>query len=113
MVNNGQTEEARDSLAETDIEQLQNDYDSGEELEENDPLFDSGSSFEPLSVLGIQATPSTFRGVIACALSHIDTNETSNSVQSSTQANRKFNYEHNAKRMIKTDQIAAEMLMFL
>ena len=29
------------------LEQLQNDYDSGEEfdLEENDPLFDSGNNF--------------------------------------------------------------------
>ena len=34
MVNNGSTEEARDSLAEIgDLEQLQNDYDSGEDFD--------------------------------------------------------------------------------
>ena len=52
--------------------ELQNDSDSVEEfdLEEHDPLFNSGSSFEPVSVPGFQPTPSTL------TLSQHDTDET-------------------------------------
>ena len=64
------------------LEQLQNDFNSGEEFDlEDDPLFDSGSSFEPASVLGFQPTPSTLCGVTACALvSQHDTNGTCDTV---------------------------------
>ena len=52
------------------LEQLQNHSNNGEEfdLEENDPLFDSGSSFELVSVPGIQPTPSSSLGVTAYVL---------------------------------------------
>ena len=44
------------------LEQLQNDSDSGKgfDLEENDPLFDSGCSFEAVSLPAFQPTPSTW-----------------------------------------------------
>ena len=82
------------------LEQLQNDSDSGEEFdcEENDPLFDSGCSFEPVSVPGFQPTPSTPLGVTTFALSQHDTNETRDSVKSNRQADQKFISEQNAKK---------------
>ena len=67
---------------------MQNDSDSGEEfdlVQENDPLFDSGGSFELVTVPGIQPTPLTLCacGVIACAPSQHDTNKSTDSILSS------------------------------